>query len=262
MSASVSIIVGVYNGEKFLAELLDSIKNQICSNWVCICVDDGSVDSSAKILKDYSDKDNRFRIITRSNGGVGAARNTALDAVETPYVMFADQDDRLMPNAVAVALDAIERYVADVVRYKSNRNVNHSIFVWEHIFRYEAIKEVRFLHITGGEDIAFFWEIGFLPLKSVVIKDELYYCRPNQGSFSRAVSPRYIQNVFAGYTYMRKIAQEHTMSGMVLARMLFPHVFWFSLSIIIKHLSWVNLRALISELRKFLSVRGRCICYV
>ena len=254
---SVSIIVGVYNGEKFLSELLDSIRNQTCSDWVFICVDDGSVDSSAEILKYFSDRDNRFRILSRSNGGVGAARNMALDIVETPYVMFADQDDILMPNAVAVALDTIKRYDADMVRFKSNRGVNHSIFVWEHIFRYESIKNVRFLQITGGEDTAFFWELGFMALKSVVVKDELYYCRPNQGSFSRAVSPKYIQNVFAGYTYMRKIAQERAMGGMVLARKLFPHLFWFSLSVIVRHLSFRNLCALISELRKFSIVRER-----
>ena len=66
MSALVTIIVGVYNGERYLAELLDSILSQTCPDWLCVCVDDGSTDSSAEILKLYSGRDERFKIIIYS----------------------------------------------------------------------------------------------------------------------------------------------------------------------------------------------------
>lgn len=255
MSALVSIIVGVYNGEKHLSELLDSILLQSCSDWLCICVDDGSIDSSYEILKLYSCRDERFRIIKRSNGGVGAARNTALEVVDTPYVMFADQDDKLLPNAVERALAVIDLTNVDYVRFQSNRRVKKSIFVWEHIFRFSTIRDVRFPPITGGEDTAFFWELEFLRLKSFEIKDELYYNRPNKGSFSRAVSPRYIQNVFKGFSYMCEVGVEYKISRFVLFKKLFPHIFWFSVSVLCKHLSVENVKVLGSELWNFLFVK-------
>ena len=222
MSASVSIIVGVYNGEKYLAELLDSLLAQTTQDWECICVDDGSTDSSAEILNEYSNRDGRFRILTRVNGGVGAARNAALEVVDTPYVMFADQDDKLLPNAIERALEEIDSTNVDIVRFQSNRCVKKSIFVWEHIFRFSAIRDVRFPLITGGEDTAFFWELKFLKLNYAEIKDELYYNRPNDGSFSRAVSPKYIENVFKGFRCMKAVGRRNHVSSLWLFIKLFP----------------------------------------
>jgi glycosyltransferase involved in cell wall biosynthesis len=244
MGAAVSIVVGVYNGERYLAELLDSVLSQTFADWICLCVDDGSTDASAGILRAYARKDGRFRIIARPNGGVGAARNTALDALETPYVMFADQDDRLLPDALAVACRAIRSSGADIVRFASNRRVRHSIFVWEHIMRTEAVKNVRFPPITGGEDTAFFWELDFLKLKRAEIADELYYNRPNGGSFSRDVSPGYVRNVFSGFAAMWSTGRRYRMSRPRLFAKLFPGVFWFSASVLLKHPSPGNVRAL------------------
>lgn len=244
----VSILVGVYNGEIYLAELLDSILAQTVQCWVCICVDDGSTDSSARILEEYAAKDPRFKIIAQANAGVGAARNAALAVARTPYIMFADQDDILKPGAVEKALSAIEDSGADIVRFQSNRHCRKSPFVWERIFRKEAIGNVRFPTITGGEDTAFMWELGLLGLKSEEIQDELYWNRPNDGSFSRAVSPRYIENVFIGFRAMRDSARRHGMSRFVACAKLLPHIFWFALSIVAKHHSFPNLRALMREL--------------
>ena len=250
MKAEVTIIVGVYNGEKHLSELLDSILSQSYFNWNCICVDDGSTDSSLEILKSYSSRDKRFKIVSRPNGGVGAARNTALDKVDTPYVMFADQDDIMSSHSVERALSEIKSSNVDIVRFQSNRHVKKSIFVWEHIFRFSAIRDVRFLPITGGEDTAFFWELKFLKLKWLEIKDELYYNRPNEGSFSRSVSPRYIENVFEGFRYMKALGRRNHMSSAQLFAQMFSHIFWFSLSVVVKNYSFVNLKTLVRELLK------------
>ena len=248
MYPSVSIVVGVYNGEKYIAELLDSVLAQTSQDWVCVCVNDGSTDSSKHILDSYASRDGRFWVISRNNGGVGAARNTALDSVETPYVMFADQDDLLKPNAVETALAAIESSGADVVRFQSNRHDRVSPFVWERIFKMDAIRDVRFAPITGGEDTAFMWELGFMDLKMLEIPDELYWNRPSGGSFSRAVSPRYIENVFQGFRAMLESTRRHGMSRFVACSRLFPHVFWFSLSVLGRHFSVRNLSAVVRGL--------------
>lgn len=250
MNPRVSIIVGVYNGEEYLAELLDSILAQTEQAWVCFCVNDGSTDSSEQVLDSYARRDGRFRVISRNNGGVGAARNTALDSTETPYVMFADQDDKLLPMAVEKALAAIESSGADVVRFQSNRHDRVSPFVWERIFKMDAIKDVRFAPITGGEDTAFMWELGLMGLKMREIPDKLYWNRPSGGSFSRSVSPKYIENVFQGFRAMRDCARRHGMSRFMVFAKMFPHEFWFSISIVIKRHSFANLKTLLGELIK------------
>lgn len=242
MRPKVSITVAVYNGEKYLAQLLDSVLAQTAQDWICVCVNDGSTDSSGHILDSYARRDGRFRVLSRINGGVGAARNTALDLIETPYIMFADQDDKLQPEAVETALAAIESSGADVVRFQSNRHVRVSPFVWERIFKMDAIKGVRFLPITGGEDTAFMWELCLMDLKMQEIQDELYWNRPSVGSYSRAVSPRYIANVFQGFHAMRDSARNHRMSRLMTCAKLFPHVFCFAMSVLGKHFSLRNLR--------------------
>ena len=246
----VSIIVGVCNGERFLQELLDSVRAQTFRDWTCLCVDDGSSDGSPAILAACAAEDARFRVLSQPNAGVGAARNAALARVETPFVMFADQDDRLLPHAVERALAAIEETGADIVHFRSNRGLAESPFVWEHVFRRAAIGETRFPPITGGEDTAFLWELEFKGLRRAAIDDELYFNRPNRGSFSRAVSPRYIDNVFAGYREMRMSARRHGLTGARLFRRLFPHVFWFSLSVLGLHFTWANAKALVRGVKE------------
>ena len=89
----ISIIVPVYNVEKYLEQCLDSIIGQTYKNLEIILVDDGSTDSSGAICDRYAEQDKRIRVIHRENGGVCAARNTALEAVTGDYIGFVDPDD-------------------------------------------------------------------------------------------------------------------------------------------------------------------------
>ena len=255
MNAMVTVIVGVYNGEAFLPELLSSILDQTCSSWRCLCVDDGSSDGSLQMLRKYERRDGRFKVLVKTNGGVGSARNVALAEVDTPFVMFADQDDKLMPNAVQTALDAIRDGDADIVRFNSNRHTKVSPFVWERIYKTEKVKDVKFPCITGGEDTAWLFELTCRGLKERTISDELYFNRPNGGSFSRNVSPRYIQNVFTGFRHMWLIGRRHQYGRLSLWTRLFPHVFWFVVSVVVKHFSIVNIQTLLKCLTAILCGR-------
>lgn len=246
----VEIIIGVYNGEKFLRELIASLHAQTFAAWRAIFVDDGSSDSSPAILARAAYEDKRIRVITQKNAGVGAARNAALKEVTAEYVMFADQDDRLEKNAVERALEAIKASKADILHFHSNRGVGRSVFVWEHIFRVAALGDTRFVPITGGEDTAFFWELSFKLLKRAEIRDRLYYNRPNDGSFSRAVSAKYIDNAFIGYRAMGECARKNGLCGLRLGLRMLWHIVPFSASIMLRHFSWANLRALSRNLKK------------
>ena len=98
MNLMFSIIVPIYNVERFLSEALDSLVGQTYANWEAICVDDGSNDRSGAILDAYSANDNRFRVIHQSNAGVTVARQVGLDAAVGDIVTFVDADDRVTPS--------------------------------------------------------------------------------------------------------------------------------------------------------------------
>ena len=93
MSARVSVVIPVYNVERFLNEFVDSFLNQTYSDFEIILVDDGSTDGSGKLCDDYLSVDNRIKVIHRENGGLSAARNTGMDAATGDYIYFLDSDD-------------------------------------------------------------------------------------------------------------------------------------------------------------------------
>ncbi|MCD8283618.1 MAG: glycosyltransferase [Opitutae bacterium] len=91
----VSVVVPVYNVEEYLAECLDSIVNQTLKEIEIVCVDDGSTDSSPKILQEYAKRDSRIKIVRKENNGLGAARNTGIENSKGKYIYFVDSDDIL-----------------------------------------------------------------------------------------------------------------------------------------------------------------------
>lgn len=92
-SCKVSVIVPIYNVEKYLARCLESLINQTLKDIEIVCVNDGSTDDSLNILNKYAKKDTRIKIINKVNGGLSSARNAALDIVNGEYVSFVDSDD-------------------------------------------------------------------------------------------------------------------------------------------------------------------------
>ena len=99
-NAKVSVVVPVYNVEKYLSRCLDSIINQTYRNLEILLVDDGSTDKSGEICDYYALKDNRIKIFHKNNGGVSSARNYALERMSGDYVTFVDSDDTLSIDAV------------------------------------------------------------------------------------------------------------------------------------------------------------------
>lgn len=91
--AKVSVIIPIYKVEKFLRECLDSVINQTLQDIEIICINDGSPDNSLKILKEYSQNDNRFIIIDRENKGVSVSRNEGIEKASGEFVCFMDPDD-------------------------------------------------------------------------------------------------------------------------------------------------------------------------
>ena len=103
----LSIIIPVYNVEKYLAQCLDSVLYPDMPEYEIVCVNDGSTDSSPAILSQYAAKyPGQIRIVNRPNGGLGAASNTGIENALGKYITFLDSDDYYAPGAVAEMLDA------------------------------------------------------------------------------------------------------------------------------------------------------------
>lgn len=98
----VSVIIPVYNAEKYLRECLDSVVNQTLEEIEVICVDDGSTDGSLDILYEYEEKDSRVKVLKQKNQHAGVARNAGIDIAQGEYVHFLDSDDYLTLNAYEV----------------------------------------------------------------------------------------------------------------------------------------------------------------
>ena len=112
----VSIILPVFNAERFLPQCLDSILRQTYPEWELIAVDDGSKDGSIEILKSYEKRDNRIHIISKENEGVSIARNVALEQTHGDYIYFVDSDDIVMPEALMILVEAMESSHATFVK--------------------------------------------------------------------------------------------------------------------------------------------------
>lgn len=215
--AKISVVVPVYNVEKYLKECIDSIINQTLEDIEIICVNDGSTDSSLEILNDYAKKDSRIIVINKSNSGYGHTMNMGLNAATGEYVGIIESDDFADKNMFEDLYKLAKEYDADIVKgdwynywsknkfaRKNNRissakalkltnskqdksllRINPS--VWSAIYKKEFLNKynIRFLETPGAsyQDLAFSFKI-FALAERVVLTDKayLYYRQDNMNS--------------------------------------------------------------------------------
>ena len=111
----VSIILPIYNVEKYLEKCVNSVINQTYQNIEVILVDDGSKDSSGRICDKLVESDNRIKVIHKKNGGLASARNAGYEAATGEYIMYIDSDDCVKEETVKRCVDVIEKDKSDVV---------------------------------------------------------------------------------------------------------------------------------------------------
>ena len=117
----VSLIISIYNGEKYLRECLLSIQNQTYTNFEVLMIDDGSIDNSAEIAKEFSNKDNRFIYFSFSNRGCSAERNFGIEHCKGEYIGIIDQDDLLSQHYIEYFMYLINLNHVDIA---TSYNVN------------------------------------------------------------------------------------------------------------------------------------------
>lgn len=129
MNPKLSIIVPVYNVEKYLEKCIDSILNQDYKNFELILVNDGSTDGSLEICKRYLSVDKRIKLINKPNGGLSSARNAGLDIACGQYIGFVDSDDWIEKDMYYTLLSIADKYKSDIVQceYESVMEDNYKI---------------------------------------------------------------------------------------------------------------------------------------
>lgn len=154
----VSIIIPVYNVERYLPQCLDSVLAQTYTNIEVICVNDGSTDNSFKILQKAESLDNRLRIIDIPNSGVSNARNVGLSEANGEWVMFVDSDDWLEVNCLDILLQFSAKNHSDItmfsyIREKANLSLKKDLFKEVKFFKDEDCRSLarRIIGPIGNE---------------------------------------------------------------------------------------------------------------
>ncbi len=219
----ISVIIPIYNVAKYLPRCFDSILSQKNSDFEVVMVDDGSTDNSAAVCKEMSERDARFKLFTKDNGGVSSARNYGLEKAEGEYIAFIDGDDAVDPDFLTFEADiqqvdvveksyrtisdvetedvdlmrdaCIEGY-ANVERYYRGYVTTKALGVFNKIISRRVIGGTRFDEaMFMGEDFFFF--LNILPnIKSYYLdsKGKYFYFR-NNGSASSKVESNVEQRV-------------------------------------------------------------------
>ena len=137
----VSVIIPVYNSEKFLLETVQAVINQSYTDWELILVDDGSTDNSSVICNNFKNIDSRIKVINKKNEGVSSSRNLGINIARGEFIMFVDPDDTLEEDALGYLYNLTNTYNSDVSCYrmqtykngisKTNININEEIKIYK-----------------------------------------------------------------------------------------------------------------------------------
>jgi glycosyltransferase involved in cell wall biosynthesis len=229
----VSVIIPVYNAEKFLQPCIDTILSQTYTNLEIITVNDGSTDSCLSILEDYQCKDSRIVIIDQANSGVSSARNAGIENANGDYIFFLDADDTINRECIellianigesVVPMCEIEHLLPDgtIISYQTKSSLcdclkpllsgEFSAYLWGKLFRLDLIRSTRLQSsLTHGEDFVFLVELFLnnkLSIKTVTTST--YQYRVVSTSATRqATSNRTISNI-KKFWYVKNIVKKN-----------------------------------------------------
>ncbi|MBA6153570.1 glycosyltransferase family 2 protein [Gelidibacter maritimus] len=181
MEPLISIIIPIYNVEKYLNECIDSVINQTYKNLEIILINDGSPDKCGPICDQYKLKDDRIIVIHQKNKGLSGARNSGLEVASGDYIGFVDSDDWIGEKMYEVMLNLLLKYDLDIIECEANQTnheidyktgsydvaiensfkalhriiKNSSFPVWRRLYKKEIIKDSRFVLNKTSEDVYF-----------------------------------------------------------------------------------------------------------
>lgn len=209
----ISVIVPIYNVERYVRKCLDSLKGQTLKEIEVICIDDGSTDSSGRIADEYAAEDERFRVIHTENRGLSAARNRGIDESRADWLMFVDSDDWVHEDFCRVPYEKSLEYGADLVifdhyltkqigkprRIKTDQvksgivssiSVIRNCGAWNKLYKRNLFDDIRYPEGHVYEDIATTHKIIQKSDKIYRCGENLYYYRIRGRSITKCTSSR------------------------------------------------------------------------
>lgn len=210
MNNCISIIVPIYNKEKYIRRCVESLIHQTYSNIEIILVDDGSTDNSLRLCEEYKEKDHRIKVISKLNGGVSSARNTGIDASKGDLLAFVDPDDSIEKTMFTELKDILKNCNADIAycnavdiyndkKIITGKNTGNKYVIssskyewvgprahtvcWGAIYRKNVINDIRFNDMLSiGEDTFFFAQCVKNSRDIVYLDKALYHYYINEDS--------------------------------------------------------------------------------
>ena len=197
----ISIIIPVYNVEKYLDQCLDSVLNQSYADFECILVNDGSTDNSGNICDKWARKDNRFKVIHQKNQGVSCARNNGIDNANGKYIVFIDSDDWVDKNYLELLMNNDSDYVVSGVVVESNGIVFNQNIPLQNV-EIEFVQD-KIVDITQLFKKHLFFGPVFKRYNSSIIKNNKIYFNEN---FS------YGEDLLFNFEYLKYVNKIRTIS--------------------------------------------------
>ncbi len=228
----ISLIIPLYNAEKYLEACLASVAAQSFRDFEVLCINDGSKDKTEEIVQSFVAKDSRFKLINQENAGCSAARNHGIELAEAPYIAFLDQDDMLHPQAFEALYYMVTRFNADVAAFKNKtvpddfvpQEIKHynleeldykfsttpfddffagkkngrggSVLVWNRLYSKAAVKGLDFpVNVQPAEDTIYTLKVLF-QIKNMVTTDAefLFYRDSSTSVMNQGKTEKYVKS--------------------------------------------------------------------
>jgi len=237
----VSVVMPVYNVEKYLANTLDSLLKQTMKDFEIICINDGSKDRSLDILHEYEKKDPRIKVIDKTNEGPSVARNLGMNEAKGEFISFIDSDDWVSENFLEALYSAAKKYNSDIaccgfirhsrkqtkrLVYKKEEFITDSYekfcatrvpqwsYIWNKIYKRKKLLQNNLEFPVGRvfEDIC--WSIKAVHYLNgvVTVPDCYYYYRKNPTSIVSTKSAKNISDCVAAEKEMFDFAKENNLT--------------------------------------------------
>ena len=227
----VSVIIPIYNVEKYLEECVESVLYQTYQDLEIILVDDGSPDGCGAICDEYAQKDKRVKVIHKENGGLSDARNAGLDVCRGDYIVFVDSDDCIHPQMIERLYNLLMKYQTDmaicsfqdieenemplyakydaqgkeycfekenIMNQLQSRNLL-TVVAWNKIYKARLFENIRYPKGYIHEDEFIIHKLLHLCTRTVYTEEKLYYYRKRGDSIMGNISPKKIQDIYLAY---------------------------------------------------------------
>ena len=274
----ISVVVPVYNSEKYLSNCLESLIQQTFCDIEIICVDDGSTDNSLEILKKYEGKDKRIKVFTQENQGVAVARNRAMGEAAGTWLAFCDSDDMVPLNAYEKMHKKTKKSDMDIIignYYDINDNgekkyidcrgsyktdLFYSLFkvpcVWTKLIRKDFVEQhlLQFKSVDLGEDVLFLADVVVKRPTFYVLSAPVYYHWNHNNVQSPSLNHQYSLKRFHQHIYCR--AQLKYICGEMAGydqvyHYIYHDMMGFLLNFLYRIIDTTERRQAFSELQKF-----------